>query len=83
VVSPTRTGLLFALEPVAAVGFGIAWLGETLGPRQAAGAAAILLGVVIGEAGRDREAAPPAISPEDLCAGYGRANRGGRSHDIA
>ncbi len=52
VVSPTRTGLLFAIEPVAAVAFGVAWLGEVLGPRQAAGAAAILLGVVIGEAGR-------------------------------
>lgn len=50
VVSPTRTGLLFALEPVAAVAFGVAWLGEALGPRQAAGAAAILLGVVIGKA---------------------------------
>jgi len=53
IVSPTRTGLLFALEPVAAVGFGVAWLGEALGPRQAAGAAAILLGVVIGEGGRE------------------------------
>jgi drug/metabolite transporter (DMT)-like permease len=53
VVSPTRTGLLFAIEPVAAVAFGVAWLGEALGPRQAAGAAAILLGVVIGEGGRE------------------------------
>jgi drug/metabolite transporter (DMT)-like permease len=53
VVSPTRTGLLFALEPVAAVAFGVAWLGESLGPRQAAGAAAILLGVAISEGGRD------------------------------
>jgi drug/metabolite transporter (DMT)-like permease len=53
IVSPTRTGLLFALEPVAAVAFGVAWLGESLGPRQAAGAAAILLGVAISEGGRE------------------------------
>jgi drug/metabolite transporter (DMT)-like permease len=53
IVSPTRTGLLFALEPVAAVAFGVAWLREPLGPRQAAGAAAILLGVVISEGGRE------------------------------
>ncbi|HLW49290.1 MAG TPA: DMT family transporter [bacterium] len=53
IVSPTRTGLLFALEPVAAVAFGVAWLGESLGPRQAAGAAAILLGVAVSEGGRE------------------------------
>lgn len=53
IVSPTRTGLLFALEPVAAVAFGVAWLGESLGPRQAAGAAAILLGVVLSGGGRE------------------------------
>jgi drug/metabolite transporter (DMT)-like permease len=57
VVSPTRTGLLFALEPVAAVAFGVAWLGEPLGPRQAAGAAAILLGVVLSEGGREHDIA--------------------------
>ncbi|HXX36631.1 MAG TPA: DMT family transporter, partial [bacterium] len=34
-VSPTRTGLLFSVEPVAAVGFSVAWLGEALGLRQA------------------------------------------------
>lgn len=53
IVSPTRAGLLFALEPVAAVAFGVAWLGESLGPRQAAGAAAILVGVLISEGGRE------------------------------
>ena len=55
IVSPTRTGLLFAVEPVAAVGFSVAWLGEALGARQALGAAAILAGVVLGEAGRARD----------------------------
>jgi drug/metabolite transporter (DMT)-like permease len=53
VVPATRTGLLFALEPVAAVVFGAVWLGEALGPRQAAGAAAILAGVLLGEGGRE------------------------------
>ncbi len=56
VISPTRTGLVFALEPVAAVGFGVLWLGETLGLRQGAGAAAILAGVVMGEAAASRDA---------------------------
>jgi drug/metabolite transporter (DMT)-like permease len=51
-VSATRTGLLFAVEPVAAVAFSVAWLGESLGARQAAGAAMILAGVVLGETGR-------------------------------
>lgn len=78
VVSPTRTGLLFALEPVAAVGFGAAWLGEALGPRQAAGAAAILLGVVIGEA-RPAHETPARQSGRDA----GGRERGGRSHGIA
>jgi len=73
VVSPTRTGLLFALEPVAAVGFGVAWLGEPLGARQAVGAAAILLSVLIGEMGRDQVAA----------GGFEAVDKGGRSHGIA
>jgi len=60
VASPTRAGLLFAIEPVAAVGFGVAWLGETLGSRQAAGAGALLLGVVVGEAGGARG---PQVGP--------------------
>ena len=76
-VSPTRTGLLFAIEPVAAVGFGVAWLGEPLGSRQAAGAVLILSSVVIGALGRDAafdavaSASPPA------------ADKGGRIHGIA
>jgi len=56
IVSPARTGLLFALEPVAAVAFGVVWLGEALAPRQGVGAAAILAGVVMGELGRQRAA---------------------------
>lgn len=77
VVSPTRTGLLFAIEPVAAVGFGVAWLGEPLGARQALGAALILLSVVIGELGRDAAFdASPAASPAAV-------DEGGRIHGIA
>lgn len=56
IVSPTRAGLLFTLEPVAAVAFGILWLGETLRPRQALGAAAILAGVTMAEFGKQQEA---------------------------
>lgn len=52
VVSPTRTGLLFAVEPVAAVAFSILWLGDTLGVRQGIGAVAILAGVALGEMSR-------------------------------
>ncbi len=77
VVSPTRTGLLLAIEPVAAVGFGVAWLGEPLGARQAAGAALILLSVVIGELGRDAAFDTVAsASPSTI-------DKGGRIHGIA
>jgi drug/metabolite transporter (DMT)-like permease len=79
VVSPTRTGVLFVFEPVAAVGFGVAWLGEPLGPRLAAGAAAILLSVVISETGRDREwAGRPEAAPAGIT-----VDKGGRFHGIA
>jgi len=54
-VPPTRAGLLLSVEPVAAVGFSVVWLGDVLGARQAIGAAAILLGVVLGEVGRRSE----------------------------
>jgi drug/metabolite transporter (DMT)-like permease len=81
IVSPTRTGLWFAIEPVAAVGFGVAWLGEPFGPRQAAGAAAILLSVVIGELGRDREWAARG-GREAGPAGIA-VDKGGRFHGIA
>lgn len=77
VVSPTRTGLLFAIEPVAAVGFGVAWLGEPLGARQAAGGGLILLSVVIGELRRDAIVEAPASgSPATV-------DKGGRIHGIA
>ncbi|HVI86201.1 MAG TPA: DMT family transporter [bacterium] len=33
--SPVRTGLLFAVEPLAAVAFGVLWLGDSLSARQA------------------------------------------------
>jgi drug/metabolite transporter (DMT)-like permease len=56
IVSPSRTGLLFTLEPVAALAFGMMWLGEALHPRQALGAAAILAGVTMAEFGKQREA---------------------------
>jgi drug/metabolite transporter (DMT)-like permease len=82
VVSPTRTGVLFVFEPVAAVGFGVAWLGEPLGPRQAAGAVAILLSVVIGETARDREWAGAGGGREAARAGLA-VDKGGRFHGIA
>lgn len=47
-ISPTHTGLLFSAEPVAAVAFGVIWLGDPLGPRQGAGAAVILAGIAMG-----------------------------------
>ena len=50
--SPVRVGLLFSVEPVAAVAFGILLLGESLSLPQALGAAAILAGVAMGEVGR-------------------------------
>jgi drug/metabolite transporter (DMT)-like permease len=50
--SAARVGLLFTVEPVAALAFGILWLGESLSGRQAVGAAAILAGVVMGEYSR-------------------------------
>jgi drug/metabolite transporter (DMT)-like permease len=72
VVSPTRTGLLFAIEPVAAVACAALWLGESLGPRQAAGAVAILLGVVIsGDTVRPRGGMRRSVG------------EGGREHGIA
>ncbi|HKV45681.1 MAG TPA: DMT family transporter [bacterium] len=46
--SAARVGLLFTVEPVAALAFGILWLGERLNGHQAVGAAAILAGVVMG-----------------------------------
>lgn len=77
VVSPTRTGLLFAIEPVAAVGFGVAWLGEPLGARQAVGGVLILLSVMIGELGRDA-AFEAAVSGSPVT-----VDKGGRIHGIA
>ena len=50
--SPVRAGLLFAVEPVAAVAFGVLWLGDSLSARQAVGAVAILAGVAMGEVAR-------------------------------
>ena len=87
-VSPTRTGLLFAIEPVAAVGFGVAWLGDPFGPRQATGAAAIVLSVLIAERGRDPVAAlrPSAQAGPAGGAVSGPAaavEEGGRYHGIA
>lgn len=50
--SPARTGLVFTIEPVAALAFGVLWLGESLSARQAAGAAAVLAGIAMGELAR-------------------------------
>ena len=50
--SPVRAGVLSAVEPLAAVVFGMLWLADSLSARQAVGAAAILAGVAMGEASR-------------------------------
>ncbi len=47
--SPTHTALIFAAEPVFAGLFSYLLIGEVLGPRQIAGAALILAGMVISE----------------------------------
>jgi drug/metabolite transporter (DMT)-like permease len=56
--TPTHVGLLFASEPVAAAVFARAVLGEALAPRQWAGAALILFGILLAEARRPRAASP-------------------------
>ena len=58
-LSATRTGVIFALEPVFATIFSFALFGERIGPRSAVGMALILAGViVVGLRGMD--SAPPA-----------------------
>lgn len=52
--SPTRTALIFALEPVFAWITSFALTGETLPPRGALGAALILGGILVVELSRDR-----------------------------
>ncbi|MCX6623140.1 MAG: EamA family transporter [Acidobacteria bacterium] len=47
--TPTRTGLIFALEPVFAWLTSFLLLGETLAPRPAGGAALILAGILVVE----------------------------------
>lgn len=56
--TPTRVGLIFASEPVAAALFARVWLGEILSSRQWFGAALILAGIVLAEARRGPEAGP-------------------------
>jgi len=50
--SPTHTGLIFALEPVFAVFFGMLFAGETLPLKGYVGAAFLLAGVLIAEVRR-------------------------------
>jgi drug/metabolite transporter (DMT)-like permease len=47
--SPTHTALIYAAEPVFAGLFSFLLIGEVLGPRQIAGSALILAGMVISE----------------------------------
>lgn len=52
--TPTRTALIFALEPVFAALFAIAFAGEILETREWIGGALILLGMVVGEVGNGK-----------------------------
>lgn len=63
--TPTRTALLFSLEPVFAALFGWWWAGEVLGPKELLGCGLILAGMVMAELGGEREAAH-APAPHDL-----------------
>ncbi|MBW1712199.1 MAG: DMT family transporter [Deltaproteobacteria bacterium] len=47
--SPTRTAIIFALEPVFAAGFAWLWLGEALGPWGLAGGGLIVCGILLAE----------------------------------
>ncbi len=53
--TPTRTALLFSLEPVFAALFGWWWAGEVLGPKQLLGGALILAGMILAELGGARD----------------------------
>jgi drug/metabolite transporter (DMT)-like permease len=59
--SPTRTGLIFSLEPVFAAFFGYWFAGEQLTPQGYAGAALVLLGILVSEL-----LGKHAISPEPV-----------------
>ena len=52
--SPTHTALIFAAEPVFAGLFSLLLIGEVLGPRQIAGSALIVAGMVTAEVGMGR-----------------------------
>jgi len=49
--SATRTALVYTMEPVFALAFAWWWLGETLTPRAAAGALAILVAMIVASVG--------------------------------
>ena len=51
-LSPTRTALIFTMEPVFAGLFGYLWAGDRWPPRSWLGAACILAGMLIAELGR-------------------------------
>ena len=62
--SPTRTALIFALEPVFAGATSYVLQGELLSPRATLGAALILAGILLVELTRGPNAAPPPLAPE-------------------
>ena len=61
--TPTRTALLFSLEPVFAALFGWWLAAELLGPRELLGCTLILAGMVMAELGgaREEQAAAPVV----------------------
>ncbi len=50
-LSPTRTAVVMTMEPVFSLGFAVLLAGEVLGPRALAGAALVLLAMVLTEVG--------------------------------
>ncbi len=60
-VSPTRTAIIFTMEPVFAAAFALWLAGERLGARGWLGAACILAGMLVAEIGRS--AAVPLAAP--------------------
>jgi drug/metabolite transporter (DMT)-like permease len=73
VVAPTRTALIFTLEPVFAGVSGALLLGERLSARAWAGAALILTGMVVAEiGGRARQRPAPPAEPVSAAAALTR-----------
>ena len=63
-ISPTRTAVIYTSEPVFAALFSALWLGERLSARGWAGAALILIAMVVAETGAPER--PPALDRDAI-----------------